>query len=55
MGDILLLLIILGFTFFTGSIIEKRHFENIKKREIALIRKPIINFGAKTLAYRQKN
>ncbi len=47
MGDILLLLIILGFTFMTGTIIEKRHFENIKKREIVLIKKPIINFGAK--------
>ncbi len=48
MGDILLLLIVLGITFMTGTIIEKRHFENIKKREIALIKKPIINFGAKT-------
>ena len=47
MGDVLLLLIILGFTFMTGTIIEKRHFENIKKREIELIKKPIINFGAK--------
>ena len=47
MGDVLLLLIILGFTFMTGTIIEKRHFEKIKKREIALIKKPIINFGAK--------
>ncbi len=48
MGDILFILLILGITFFTGSIIEKRHFDNIKKREIALFRQPIINFGAKT-------
>ena len=48
MGDILFLIILLGITFMTGSIIEKRHFEKIKKREIALIKKPIINFGAKT-------
>ncbi len=48
MGDLLFLIIVLGITFMTGSIIEKRHFEKIKKREIALIKKPIINFGAKT-------
>lgn len=48
MGDILFLLVLLGFTFLTGTIIEKRHFKNIQKREIALIKKPIINFGAKT-------
>ena len=46
--DLLTLLIILGVTYFTGSVIEKRHYKKIKKREIALIRKPIINFGAKT-------
>ena len=48
MGDILFLLALLGFTFLTGTIIEKQHFKNIQKREIALIKKPIINFGAKT-------
>lgn len=48
MSDIIFLLILLGITYLTGSIIEKRHFDNIKKREIALIKKPIINFGAKT-------
>ena len=36
MSDIILLLIVLGVTFITGSIIEKKHFENI-----------IISFGAK--------
>lgn len=48
MGDIIFLLVLLGLTFLTGTFIEKRHFENIKKREIALIKRPIINFGAKT-------
>ena len=48
MSDIILLLIILGVTFITGSIIEKRHFENIRKREIALIRKPIVNLWSKS-------
>ena len=47
MEDIIFLLILLGITYATGSIIEKRHYENIRKREIALIKKPIINFGAK--------
>lgn len=46
MGDLLLLIFILGFTYMTGSIIEKNHFKKIKKREIALIRKPVINFGS---------
>lgn len=46
--DLLLLITLLAITYFTGSIIEKNHFNKIKKREIALIRKPIINFGAKT-------
>lgn len=45
--DLLTLLIILAITYFTGSIIEKNHFKKIKQREIALIRKPIINFGCK--------
>ncbi len=48
MNDILLLLILLVITYFTGTIIEKKHFESIRKREIALIKKPIVNFGAKT-------
>ena len=54
MGDIIFLLILLGITFLTGTFIEKRHFDNIKKREIALIRKPIINFGAKTWDTKRK-
>ena len=54
MGDILLILILLGFTYMTGTIIEKKHFEKIKKREIALIKKPIINFGAKTWDTKRK-
>ena len=48
MGDLLLLLIILGVTYSIGSTIEKNHYKKIKRREIALIKKPIINFGAKT-------
>lgn len=45
--DLIVLLTLLAVTYFTGSVIEKRHFQKIKQREIALIRKPIINFGGK--------
>lgn len=54
MSDILLLLLILGVTYITGTIIEKKHFAKIKKREIALIKKPIINFGCKTWTPKRK-
>ena len=47
MLDLLFLIIVLVITYITGRIIEKNHFERIKKREIALIKKPIINYGAK--------
>lgn len=45
--DILFLILLLGVTFGTGSIIEKNHFKKIREREIALIKKPIVNFGIK--------
>ena len=47
MGDILLLLILLAITYTTGCIVEKNHYNKIKKREIALFRQPHVNFGAK--------
>lgn len=47
MGDILLLFILLAITYTTGCIIEKNHYNKIKKREIALFRQPHVNFGAK--------
>ena len=45
--DLLLFLLILLAVYGIGSCIEKRHFKNIQQREIALIKKPIISFGAK--------
>ena len=54
MEDILLLLFVLCGTYFTGSLIEKNHFKKIQKREIALIKKPIINFGAKKWSTKHK-
>lgn len=46
--DLLVLITILIITYATGSIIEKNHYKKIKQREIALIKKPIVNFGAKS-------
>lgn len=54
MGEILILLIIVGVTYVTGTIIEKRHYKDVIKREIALIKKPIINAGAKTWNSKKK-
>lgn len=45
--DLLLILFLIILTFITGSIIEKRHFKKIIKREKALIKKPIISYGKK--------
>ena len=47
MLDLIILILLLLLTYGTGSYLEKRHFKNIQQREIALIRKPIISFGAK--------
>lgn len=47
MGDIILILLLLGITYATGSILEKNHFKNIKQREIALVKKPVVSFGKK--------
>ncbi len=47
MESIIILLILLAVTYCTGRMIEKKHFKEIQQREIALIKKPIISFGAK--------
>lgn len=47
MLDLIVLLCVLLVTYGTGSYLEKKHFKKIKQREIALIKKPIITFGAK--------
>ena len=47
MGDLLLIIVILGVTYATGSIIEKNHFKKIRQREIALVKKPVVTFGKK--------
>lgn len=46
--DLLLLIIILGVTFTTGSIIEKSHFKKIKAREKALLKQPVVSFDKKS-------
>lgn len=47
MLDLLTIVFVLFITYCTGSYLEKRHFKNIQQREIALIKKPMISFGAK--------
>ena len=47
MLDLLIVIILLVVTYNIGSYIEKRHFKKIQQREIALIKKPIITYGAK--------
>ena len=47
MFDLIVLFITLLITYGIGSLIEKNHFKKIKQREIALIRNPIITYGAK--------
>lgn len=45
--DIINLISLLALTYFIGSVIEKKHFEKIKKREISLIKKPVITLDNK--------
>lgn len=52
--DLLTVIVLLAITYFTGSVIEKNHFKKIKQREIALIRKPIVNFGGKKWSTNKK-
>jgi len=47
--EFILIILLIILTYFTGSVIEKRHFRNIIKREKALIRKPVISYKKKTL------
>lgn len=47
MSDLLYIIILIAITYFTGSVIEKNHFNKIKKREKALVRYPVVNFGIK--------
>ena len=47
MADLILVLLLLAITYCTGRIIEKKHYKEIQQREIALIKKPMISFGAK--------
>ncbi len=54
MGDILGLIIILTATYFIGHAFEQTHFEEIKKREIMLIKRPLLNFGARNFNTKRK-
>lgn len=52
--DLLLLIIILILTFCSGSIIEKRHFKKIIRREKKLMRSPMVTFGVKKWSAKKK-
>ncbi len=45
--DILIFIVILITTYSIGSAIEKKHYKEIKQREIRLIKKTVINYGSK--------
>ena len=47
MFELIITVLFLALTYATGSIIEKNHFKKIKQREIKLIKKPVISYGAK--------
>lgn len=47
MFDLIFLCFTLFLTYCIGRHIEKKHFKKIQQREIALIKKPIVNYGAK--------
>ncbi len=52
--DLLLFFLLLVLTFCSGSIIEKNHFKKIIKREKALLRSPMVNFGVKKWSSKRK-
>ncbi|MCD7879591.1 MAG: YbjQ family protein [Candidatus Gastranaerophilales bacterium] len=54
MSDLLIFILLLIGTYITGCIIEKKHYKKIQQREIALIKKPFINFGAKKWRTKRK-
>ena len=47
MGDLLILFLFVFVTWLIGATIEKIHYKKIKQREIALYKKPIVNYGIK--------
>ena len=47
MEDLIILALTLLVTYITGSLIEKAHYNKIKKREKALIKQPIVTYGVK--------
>ncbi len=54
MFDIIVLVSILLITYFIGSSIEKSHFKKLKKREIRLYNKPVVNFQIKKWSSKRK-
>ncbi|MBP0001641.1 MAG: heavy metal-binding domain-containing protein [Cyanobacteria bacterium SID2] len=47
MDELIIFLILLGIGYFAGVFAEKRHYEDIRKRERATLYVPAVSFGAK--------
>ena len=47
--DFLIFILFVGICCITGKLIEKNHYQNIRRREISLIKKPYISYGNKIL------
>lgn len=47
--DFLIAIVLLIIAYFTGSQIEKSHFESIQERELEYINKPILSFSKKVI------
>jgi len=45
--SIFVVLVLLAVGFFSGVYVEKKHYENIKKRERETLHVPVVTFGAK--------
>ncbi|WP_229639779.1 YbjQ family protein [Waterburya agarophytonicola] len=45
--DLIFLVILLGVGYFVGSYLEKKHYQDIKKRERQTLHVPVVTFGAK--------
>ena len=47
MADLIIILSLLFLGYFAGSLIEKKHYQDIKKRERQTLHLPVVSFGAK--------
>lgn len=48
MAELIIFLILLGTGYFVGVYLEKKHYEDIRRREKRTLDVPVVSFGAKT-------